>query len=95
MQADTEEKWTFGQIKALVRSVQSALTRRGAKKGDVVAICARNTVEHMVLLLAVPSIGAIVTGINPVYTAGLHIQHHVLKVTLTVWQSNINSLLLL
>ena len=68
--ADTEEQWTYAELKRIVRSIGSALSRRGLRKGDVVATCAPNVMEHAAILLAVPAIGGIPSGMNPLYTPG-------------------------
>ena len=56
----------------LVRQVSRLATRlaeRGIGAGDVVALCASNAPEYAVVFHAVASLGAVVTTVNPAYTA--------------------------
>ena len=59
---------TFGELREQVRRVAAGLSRR-IGKGDVVALCAPNCPEYAVVFHAVLSLGAILTTINPAYTA--------------------------
>ena len=59
---------TFGDLHDQVRRVAAGLARR-IGKGDVVAICSPNVPEFAVIFHAVVRIGAVLTTINPAYTA--------------------------
>ena len=64
----TGRSLSFGELRDRVRCVAAGLSR-GIGKGDVVAICAPNCPEYAVVFHAVLSLGAILTPINPAYTA--------------------------
>ncbi|CAH1786276.1 unnamed protein product [Owenia fusiformis] len=66
----TGRSYTARQLKALVRRVGSALTRRGFKRRDVFCVFAPNLPEFAIIQLAVISIGGILTTANPLYTPG-------------------------
>lgn len=59
---------TYAQLDEQVRRGASGFTRRGLKKGEVVAILSPNLPEYIVAFYAVASLGAVVTPINPTYT---------------------------
>ena len=59
---------SFGQLRDQVRRVAAGLSSV-IGKGNVVAICAPNCPEYAVVFHAVLSLGAVVTTINPAYTA--------------------------
>ena len=61
---------TYAQLKHSVKCVASGLTRLGLKKGQVLCIVGQNSVEWVQCFLGVLSTGAIVTAVNPAYTAG-------------------------
>ena len=61
---------TYGELAAGVRRMASGLARRGFCKGDVLAICAPNIPEYPIAFHAAVSLGGIVTGVNPMWTAG-------------------------
>jgi acyl-CoA synthetase (AMP-forming)/AMP-acid ligase II len=61
---------TYGELADGVHRVASGLARRGFRKGDVFAICAPNIPEYPLAFYAAVSLGGIVTGINPMWTAG-------------------------
>lgn len=61
---------TFGDLADTVRRVATTgLDARGVAKGDVVGICSPNLVEYPAIVLAVASLGAVVTPSNPRYTS--------------------------
>ena len=60
---------TYGQLAAAVRTAAAALADRGFRKGDVFAISAPNVPEYAIALLAVVSLGGIVTPVNPAAVA--------------------------
>ncbi|MFF0516860.1 long-chain-fatty-acid--CoA ligase [Streptomyces sp. NPDC004250] len=55
---------TYATLVTRVRRLASALVRAGVQTGDRVATFAWNTLEHLELHLAVPSIGAVLTPLN-------------------------------
>jgi acyl-CoA synthetase (AMP-forming)/AMP-acid ligase II len=59
---------TFGDLSDQVRRVAAGLARR-IGKGDVVALWAPNVPEYAIVFHAVARLGAILTTINPAYTA--------------------------
>jgi acyl-CoA synthetase (AMP-forming)/AMP-acid ligase II len=61
---------TYGELADGVQRVASGLARRGFQKGDVLAICSPNIPEYPLAFHAAVSLGGIVTGINPMWTAG-------------------------
>src|SRR5688572_11630923 len=60
---------TFGGLVDDVRRLAAGLSRRGIRQGDVVAILSPNVPEYAVVFHAVSRLGAILTTINPAYTA--------------------------
>jgi acyl-CoA synthetase (AMP-forming)/AMP-acid ligase II len=60
---------TFGRLVDDVRRLAAGLARRGIGHGDVVAICSPNLPEYAVVFHAVSRLGAILTTVNPAYTA--------------------------
>lgn len=59
------EQVTWKELRERVRTVASALRRRGIKQGDRVAALVSNSVWAVVLFHATAAIGAIFTSINP------------------------------
>nr|XP_039267272.1 4-coumarate--CoA ligase 1-like [Styela clava] len=66
--APTAREITFGEIANTTVKCASALARRGLKKGDIVATCASNSPEYVIVLLAAAACGATITTCNPMYT---------------------------
>ncbi|KAJ3682484.1 hypothetical protein LUZ60_015057 [Juncus effusus] len=67
--ADCDESLTFRELYKYVRTVAVALySKLGISKGDVVLIFAPNSMLFIVCFLAVVSLGAVATTVNPVYT---------------------------
>ena len=60
---------TFGELAEGTRRLAAGLSRRGIRQGDVVAIWSPNLPEYAVVFHAVSRMGAILTTVNPVYTA--------------------------
>ena len=56
-------------MKDLSRKLASALSKRGIKKGDVIAIFAPNVPEYAIVFLGVLQTGGVVTGVNPLFTS--------------------------
>ena len=63
---------TYGQLKDSVKCVASGLARLGLMKGQVLCIVGQNSVEWVQCFLGALSIGAIVTAVNPAYTASTY-----------------------
>jgi acyl-CoA synthetase (AMP-forming)/AMP-acid ligase II len=61
---------TYRGLADSVRRVATALSRRGFRKGDVLAIYSPNVPEYATVFYAVASLGGTVTTANPLYTAG-------------------------
>src|SRR3954447_14767060 len=58
------ERSTYGQLADRVRRLASSLERLGVQRGDRVATFAWNSVRHLELYLAVPSMGAVLHTLN-------------------------------
>ncbi len=67
--ASTGRTITYGQLVDLIRRFAAGLAQRGFGKGDVIAIYAPNLPEYAVIFHGVASLGAILTTVNPSYTA--------------------------
>src|SRR5437764_5170561 len=63
-----EAQLTFGEIKAQVDQLATALARMGIGKGDRVGIMLPNCPQYVIAAFAVLRIGAIVVNVNPLYT---------------------------
>ena len=67
--ASTKTSFTFSEVKDLSGKFASALSKRGIKKGDVVAVLAPNIPEFAIVFLGVLQLGAILTCVNPHFTS--------------------------
>jgi len=67
---DDGHSFTFGQLRAEVRSTAAAIVGLGVEPGDRVAIWSPNTWHWVVSCLAVHYAGAVVVPVNTGYTAG-------------------------
>ncbi|XP_061356939.1 probable CoA ligase CCL7 [Gastrolobium bilobum] len=67
--ADSSETLNFAELKSLVVKISHGLLRLGINKNDVVLFLAPNSIHYPVCFLAVVSLGAIVSTVNPTYTA--------------------------
>ncbi|RZB83938.1 4-coumarate--CoA ligase-like 7 isoform B [Glycine soja] len=67
--ADSSETLSFAELKLLTVRVAHGLLRLGVTKNDVVLFLAPNDIRYIVCFLAVASLGAAVTTVNPAYTA--------------------------
>jgi len=72
----TGEEVTYAQLHHRIVKVASALTRSGVRKGDVIAMFSPNCVEYAVFYLGAIAAGAVVSTLNPLYTA-YELQHAV------------------
>lgn len=59
---------TYRQLNALVQSAKAQLSRFGLKHGDAVALVSDNSVEFVVSLFAITSLGGRVAPLNPALT---------------------------
>ena len=60
---------SYGQLAGDIKKAAAGLARLGLSKGDVLAIYSTNLPEYAVVFLAVASLGAVNTTVNPLYTA--------------------------
>ena len=63
--ADTGQEISYAGLADAVREIGAGLSARGLRPGDVLALCAPNSIEFAVAWFAAASIGAIVTTVNP------------------------------
>ena len=73
-----DKTWSWREFASAVESAARALIARGIGKGDRVAIMARNSDGHVLLLFALARIGAIMVPVNPefgVNEAGYVLNH--------------------
>ncbi|ELT94820.1 hypothetical protein CAPTEDRAFT_20304 [Capitella teleta] len=75
--AVTGHEYRYEDLLHHIRAVASGLAKLGLRKGDVLAIFSSNSPEWIFLFFAAICNGAIVTTINPSYTA-YEVKHHVL-----------------
>jgi crotonobetaine/carnitine-CoA ligase len=64
-----QTNWTWRAFGEAVATAASGLVARGIRKGDRVAIMARNSDGHVLMLLALARLGAIMVPINPEFGA--------------------------
>jgi len=64
-----ERRYTFAQLKHLVRSLAGGLQAKGVGPGSIVAIMAPNLPEYAIVFHGVAVAGATNTTLNPTYTA--------------------------
>ncbi|KAJ1425905.1 AMP-dependent synthetase/ligase [Sesbania bispinosa] len=66
--ADSSQTFSFAQLKSLVLKLSHGLHRLGITKNDVVLFLAPNSIRYPICFLAVVSLGAVVSTVNPSYT---------------------------
>ncbi|XP_013395364.1 4-coumarate--CoA ligase-like [Lingula anatina] len=66
--AKTDTRFTFADVKDKVRRIGSSLTRLGFKKGGIVCMYSSNSPEYALIVLGVLSVGGVITTSNPTYT---------------------------
>jgi acyl-CoA synthetase (AMP-forming)/AMP-acid ligase II/NAD(P)-dependent dehydrogenase (short-subunit alcohol dehydrogenase family) len=66
--AATGRALSYSQLRQAIAQAAAGLGTRGVRGGDVVALCAPNSIEFVLALYAAWSIGAIVTTVNPQWT---------------------------
>jgi long-chain acyl-CoA synthetase len=64
-----EAQMSFGQLKEQADKLATALSRLGIGKGDRVGIMLPNCPQYLISFFAIVRLGAIVTNVNPIYTA--------------------------
>jgi acyl-CoA synthetase (AMP-forming)/AMP-acid ligase II len=68
--AATGHELSYAELADAVRETGAGLSARGMRPGDVLALCAPNSIEFAVAWYAATAIGAIVTTVNPLCTEG-------------------------
>ena len=68
VEAGTGRELSYSQLAAAVQQAGAWLWARGVRPGDVLALCAPNSIEFAVSWHAASSIGAILTTVNPIAT---------------------------
>src|SRR5262245_46165046 len=66
--AATGHELSYAELVDAVRETGAGLSARGLRPGDVLALCAPNSVEFAVAWYAATAAGAIVTTVNPLCT---------------------------
>ena len=74
---DLKTRFTFSQIKSDADRFAAALTRRGFKRGDRLAVSLPNWYETVVIFFAAAKIGATLVPFNPKYKS--HEVNHILR----------------
>jgi acyl-CoA synthetase (AMP-forming)/AMP-acid ligase II len=69
IEAATGRKISYAELADSVKRVACSLSQRNLGKGDVIGILSPNVPEYAIAFHGIASIGAIVTPINPLYTA--------------------------
>ncbi len=69
IEAATGRKISYSELADSIKRVAVSLSQRNIRKGDVVGILSPNVPEYAIAFHAIATIGAIVTPINPLYTA--------------------------
>ncbi len=70
--------WTWGEFDAAVKKAACLFVARGVRKGDRVAVMARNHEGHVLVLFALACIGAIMVPVNPEFGVqeARYVLHH-------------------
>ncbi|WP_199171923.1 long-chain fatty acid--CoA ligase [Sporosarcina sp. P13] len=63
-----DREMTYAELRNRVHQLSNALTKKGVKKGDRVALMMENSIECVISYYAVLVIGAVVVQNNPLYT---------------------------
>lgn len=73
-----ERSWSWGEFSKQVDATACVLAARGIRKGDRMAVMARNCDGHVLLLLALSRLGAIMVPVNPEFgvTEAKYVLHH-------------------
>ena len=59
---------TYAELGTAVSAVSDGLAARGVARGEVLALCAPNSIDFVIACLAASSAGAVVTTVNPLWT---------------------------
>lgn len=73
-----ERSWSWGEFAGKVDAAARVLAARGIRRGDRMAVMARNCDGHVLLLLALSRLGAIMVPVNPEFgvTEAKYVLHH-------------------
>jgi crotonobetaine/carnitine-CoA ligase len=73
-----EHSWSWGEFAGKVDAAARVLAARGIRKGDRMAVMARNCDGHVLLLFALSRLGAIMVPVNPEFgvTEAKYVLHH-------------------
>jgi crotonobetaine/carnitine-CoA ligase len=63
-------EWSWAQVQGRAAGAAAALAAQGVRHGDRIAIMARNSPDHVILLLALGRLGAIMVPVNPEFGVG-------------------------
>ncbi|KAK7272179.1 hypothetical protein RJT34_28617 [Clitoria ternatea] len=66
--ANSSQTLSFAHLRSLTVKLAHALKRIGISKNDVVLFLAPNDIRYLVSILAVVSLGAVISTVNPAYT---------------------------
>lgn len=66
---DGDREWSYAQLQADVERLAAGLYRRGARKGDRIAIMLPNSAEYILSYYAIHRLGGVVVQVNPMYQA--------------------------
>ena len=72
-----DRQWSWGAFGEKSDRIARALMAKGIRKGDRVALCARNSDYHALLLFALARIGAVIVPVNPEF--GPNEVHYILN----------------
>jgi long-chain acyl-CoA synthetase len=61
---DGETRWSYAELDSRVQAFDAALDDLGFERGDVVAVLAQNSAEHLVTWLAIPRSGRVLNDLN-------------------------------
>ena len=69
IEGKTGKSYSFGDLNSIISTVAGNLYHTaGVRKGDVILFNIPNSIEHSILIMATFSLGAIVSGCNPLNT---------------------------
>lgn len=73
-----ERNWSWGEFSDQVNAAARVLAARGVRKGDRMAVMARNCDGHVLLLFALSRLGAIMVPVNPEFGVeeAKYVLHH-------------------
>ena len=73
-----DRNWSWGEFDVAVEAAARVLTSRGIRKGDRMAVMARNCDGHVLMLCALARLGAIMVPVNPEFGVeeAKYVLHH-------------------